>query len=114
MEIIQHLLITDAMSSGLCLAAAYTASVKFEYGLMANGRIDKFKINFASLALGFGTWAAQFISVLNDRTLAATSFTPWAVLASLALSILGAGGLFACSPGPTALQSASHPARRWV
>lgn len=92
MEIIQHLLITDAMSSGLCLAAAYTASVKFEYGLMANGRIDKFKINFASLALGFGTWAAQFISVLNDRTLAATSFTPWAVLASLALSILGAGG----------------------
>lgn len=90
MGIALHLLSSDLMLGGVCLAAAYAASVKFENGLLPGGRVDVFKINFASVALGFGAWAAQFIGLLGDVTFADVTFAPWATLASLILSILGA------------------------
>lgn len=89
MSIFLHLLNADVMLLGVCLAAAYAASVKFEYGQLTDGQLDRFKINFASLALGFGTWAVQFIGLLGDHTIASATFMPWATMASLALSMLG-------------------------
>lgn len=90
MGIFQHLLTSDIMLAGVCLAATYVTSVKLERGLLADRRIDQFKINFASVALGFGTWSAQFIGLLGDHPLAAAAFTPWATVASVIVSLLGA------------------------
>ena len=89
MQPLAHVITHDALPLGLCLAATFAASVKLEYAVLPNGKTDHFKINFASLTLGFGVWASQLIGVLDDNALGATLFAPWAVGLSLALSLAG-------------------------
>lgn len=89
MQPLAHLFTRDALPLGLCLAATFAASVKLEHAVLPNGQTDRFKINFASLTLGFGVWASQLIGALGDNALAPTGFAPWALGLSLTLSLAG-------------------------
>ena len=106
MQPIAHFFANDALPLGLCLAATFAASVKLEYAVLPSGEIDRFKINFATLTLGFGVWAAQLIGALSDNALQPMLFSPWTMSLSLALSLVG------CAIGLRLLAAAGSDRRR--
>lgn len=90
-SLMQHDIGADFTALVVCMAAAFTTSVKLEHALLDDGRIDRFKLAFASLALGFGSWAANFIGLLSFAPTRTATFDIFVTVASLMLSIGGAG-----------------------